>query len=124
MRIPTVPKVAAGLILLAVSVFAADVNGKWTATVQGRNGNSREVTYNFKADGEKLTGTMSSPMGDREIENGKITGDDISFTMTMNMGGESRKMMYTGKVSAEELKLTMKSEGGEFTRDISAKRAK
>jgi len=99
------------------------VTGKWTATMQGRNGQTREVTYNFKADGDKLTGTVSAPNGDRTIENGKISGDDISFTMTANMGGESRKLLYTGKLSGAELKMTMKSEGGEMNREFTAKRA-
>ena len=43
--------------LLAVAAFAADVTGKWTAQVPGRDGQTREVTYNLKADGSTLTGT-------------------------------------------------------------------
>src|SRR3954466_10734493 len=84
--------------LAAVTMLAADVTGKWTATVQGRNGNTREVTYNLKADGDKLTGTTSTQQGERPIENGKVSGDTISWSQTMNSGGESRTINYTGKV--------------------------
>ena len=42
-------------LALAASAFAADVSGKWTAEVKGRNGQSREITMNFKADGATLT---------------------------------------------------------------------
>lgn len=109
---------------MAVQMFAADINGKWTAAMQGRNGQSREMTYNLKTDGGKLTGTVSSPMGEREIEEGKVDGDNISFAMTMNMQGESRKMLYTGKVEGDEIRMTMKVDGADFSRDFVAKRAK
>ena len=74
---------------MTVCAFSADVTGKWTATMEGRNGQTREMTYNLKADGDKLTGNVATQRGEREIENGKISGDEISFTMTANMGGES-----------------------------------
>lgn len=110
---------------MAVSAFAADVTGKWTATMEGRNGQTREMTYNLKADGDKLTGNVATQRGEREIENGKISGDEISFTMTTNMGGESRKMMYTGKLSGDdELKMTMKMDGSDNAREFTAKRVK
>jgi len=108
--------------LAAVTMLAADVNGKWTATVQGRNGNSREVTYNLKADGSKLTGTTSTPQGEREIENGKIDGDTVSWSQTMNFGGESRTLNYTGKVAGDEIKVTMT--GGQMSREFVMKKAK
>ena len=110
---------------MTVSAFAADVTGKWTATMEGRNGQTREMTYNLKADGDKLTGNVATARGEREIENGKISGDEISFTMTTNMGGESRKMTYTGKLSGDdELKMTMKMDGSDNAREFTAKRVK
>ena len=110
------------LVATAVTMLAADINGKWTATMQGRNGNSREVTYNLKADGSKLTGTMTTPMGEREIENGKIDGDTVSWSQTMNFQGESRTMNYTGKVEGDVIKVTMKA--GDMERQFDMKRAK
>ena len=40
--------------MLSAVIFAADVTGKWTAEVKGRGGQTREVSMNLKADGEKL----------------------------------------------------------------------
>lgn len=110
--------------LAALAAFGADVDGKWTYEMQTRDGQKRESSMTLKAEGDKLTGSMQGRQGERPIENGKISGDDVSFEMTMNMGGESRKMLYKGKVAGDELKLNMSSEGGEFSRDIVAKRAK
>lgn len=113
--------VLAALVLLASSSFAADVTGKWVAEFEGRNGEKRTSTFHLKADGDKLTGKVASQMGERDITDGKISGDDISFTVTMEFNGESRKMKYTGKLSGNELKLKM--EMGERTREMTAKRA-
>jgi len=110
------------LLATAVAMLAADIDGKWTATVQGRNGNSREVTYTLKADGDKLTGTQTTPMGERQLENGKIEGDTVSWSQTMNFQGESRTMNYTGKIQGDTINVKMKA--GEMEREFVMKRAK
>ena len=111
------------MALAAVSVFAADPSGKWTWEMEGRDGQKRTSNLTLKAEGDKLTGAMSGRQGERPIENAKISGDDISFSITMQMGGESRKMNYKGKIVGDELKLTMTVEGADINREIVAKRA-
>ena len=111
----------ATLALFATGLFGADLTGKWTGETEGRDGQKRTVTFDLKADGEKLTGTVSSPMGDRQIVDGKITGEDISFAVEAEFNGEKRKIMYNGKIAGDELKL--KSGSGERVREITAKRA-
>jgi len=101
------------LLLAAVAAFAADVNGKWVGQVPGRNGQTREVTFNLKADGGTLTGTVSGRQGDVQIADGKIDGDNISFTQTMEFNGNSVKLIYKGKISGDEIKFTREREGGE-----------
>ncbi len=101
------------LLLAAVAVFAADVSGKWVAQVPGRGGQTREVTFNLKADGNNLTGTVSGRQGDVQISDGKIDGDNISFTQTLEFNGNSVKLIYKGKISGEEIKFTREREGGE-----------
>ena len=101
------------LLLAAVAAIAADVNGKWVAQVPGRNGQTREVTFNLKADGGTLTGTVSGRQGDMQIADGKIDGDNISFTQTMEFNGNSVKLIYKGKISGDEIKFTREREGGE-----------
>lgn len=101
------------LLLAAVAAFAADVSGKWVAQVPGRNGQAREVTFNLKADGSSLTGTVSGRGGDNPISDGKIDGDNISFTQTLEFNGNSVKLIYKGKMSGDEIKFTRQREGGE-----------
>jgi len=98
-------------ILFTVCLWAADASGKWSAQVPGRQGNMREVTFVLKASGESLTGTMSGRNGDVPISDGKVKGDDISFSVTLEFGGNSVTQKYTGKVEGKEIKF--KREGGQ-----------
>ena len=112
-------------LFLAVSmvVAAADVTGKWTAQVPGREGQTRQVNFNFKVDGDKLTGTMSGAQGQEiAISDGKVTGDSISFVVTMERGGNTMKQNYTGKVSGSEIQMKRESSQGQ-AREFVAKRA-
>jgi len=101
------------LLLAAMTAFAADVTGKWVAQVPGRNGQTREVTFNLKVDGASLTGTVSGRGGDNPIADGKVDGDNISFTQTLEYNGNSVKLIYKGKISGDEIKFTRQREGGE-----------
>jgi hypothetical protein len=89
------------LFLLAIPVIAAEIDGKWTATVDGMDGNKMELAYNFKADGTKLTGSVTSPMGEMQIK-GKIEGNAVEFTV----GDEQFSYSSKGTLSGDEIKLT------------------
>ncbi len=109
---------------LCAVALAADVTGKWTAQVPGRDGQTREQIFNFKVDGEKLTGTIPSGRGQDvvAIADGKISGDTLSFTVTRQMGGNSVKLTYTGTIAGDVIKF--KREGGQGQpREFTAKRA-
>jgi len=120
-------RIAVGLMallaLLVVVASAADVSGTWKGTSQGRDGKTRETTFTFKVDGEKLTGTVSGRMGDREISEGKVAGDEISFAVKVSMGDREFKMLYKGKVAGDEIKFSVQREGGDRTTEMTAKRS-
>ncbi len=109
--------------MLATVALAADVTGTWKAQVPGREGNTMEMTFNFKAQGDTLTGTISNPMGELPISNGKVSGDDISFTVVMNFGGNEVKLLYKGKVAGNEIKFTSQREGSDRVREFVAKKS-
>jgi hypothetical protein len=119
---------AAAFVLAAAALaWAADINGKWVAQVPGRGGQTRETTFTFKAEGGKLTGTVSGMQGEAPIADGIIKGDDISFTQTFTppQGGDAIKVVYKGKISGDEIKFTRAREGGsQPPAEFTAKRAK
>jgi hypothetical protein len=94
------------LVLLASAAWAAGVAGNWKVTAEGPQG-AMERTFTFKVDGAKLTGeTVSSFMGKSVIENGKVDGDNLSFTLTLKFQDNEMKISYKGKVTGDDIQLT------------------
>ncbi len=111
---------AVALLLMAGIALAADVDGKWTGTIPGMD---IPVAYTFKADGATLTGTSSGPNDTTvPIKNGKIDGNNISFSVTFDMGGQEMKLDYKGVVSPDQIKLSFDMMGQ--TTEIIVKKAK
>jgi hypothetical protein len=87
--------------------FAADVDGKWTGQVEGRNG-PQPQTITLKASDNTLTGSIEGGRGGPvQITNGTIDGDKISFTVVREFQGNTVTQEYKGKISGNELKLTV-----------------
>src|SRR5512132_286967 len=111
------------LLLTAAAALAADVNGKWVAQMPGRGGETREATLNLKADSNTLTGSITGRRGEVQISDGKVDGDNISFVQVMEFNGNQVKLLFTGKVSGDEIKFTRQREGGDRKQEFTAKRA-
>ena len=107
------------LLAIAITALASDISGKWVAQVPGRDGTPRETTLMFKADGDKLTGSMSGGQGgDAAISEGKESGNTVTFAVDSPRG----KRTYTGTIAGDEIKF--KREGGQAPQEFTAKRAK
>ncbi len=98
----------------ALCLQAADVTGQWIAQVPGRDGNTMETTFNFKASAEKLTGTMENQYGAREISDGKVSGDDIAFNVNIEFNDNKMTLVFTGKVAGSEIKFKRERKGGDM----------
>jgi hypothetical protein len=103
-----------GAIAMSATMFAADITGKWAGKIETPNG-SRDVSMTFKADGAALTGTVSGRNGDTPIENGKIDGDNISFTVTRKFNDMEFKTNYKGTISGESINLKFQMRDNELT---------
>ena len=103
-------RIAATLVavLLAASAFAADaVTGQWKASAPGPDGQTMELVFTLKAEAAALTGSVSSPMGEMPISNGKLEGDAISFDVDAN----GMKITHKGTVSGDTMKLKVEFGG-------------
>lgn len=120
---------------LVAQSHAADATGTWTWTTPGRDGGEgRKSTLTLKADGEKLTGKVAGPGrqggAGREIEitDGKVKGDEVSFTVTREFtNGNKMSQKFNGKVMGDTLKgkIEFTTRNGETrSRDWEAKREK
>jgi hypothetical protein len=99
---------------------AADVAGDWEMTVNSPQGAS-QATLSLKKDGDKLTGLIKSPRGERELESVTLKGNDIVFGVKRNLQGNDVLFTYTGKVEKDAMKGAVDF-GGLATGDWSAAR--
>lgn len=100
------------IALFAITVSdAEEIAGKWKTKMDSQMG-SMELTFTFNVDGEKLTGSVNTgmgDMGDMKITNGKVTGNEFSFDVDM-MGSPIK---HKGKLDGEVIKLKVEMpEGG------------
>ena len=112
-----------GLMALTYGLAsAADIDGKWTAEVQGRGGTMTQ-TLTLKADGDKLTGSLNGGRGGPvAISDGMIDGANVSFNVVREFNGNSITQQYKGTLSSGELKLTVSGGRGGPT-DVVFKKA-
>lgn len=97
---------AAIALLAPVASFAADITGKWV----GEMGGEFTMTFNFKQDGNKLTGTADGPGGaPLQIQAGKVEGNKISFTVSVD---GQMSIAHEGTINGDEISLTIKMDGG------------
>jgi hypothetical protein len=118
---------------LTLSAQAADPAGTWTWSSPGRGGGEpRKTTLKLKVEGDKLTGNVSMPgrqggqATETAISDGKVKGDEISFTVTREVNGNKFTAKYNGKVTGDAIKGKIESErnGQTQSRDWEAKRDK
>jgi hypothetical protein len=94
--------VALILVLSAAFSYGADATGKWKGVVEGRDG-PLELEFELKSEGEKVTGRVSSPMGEVDITEGSLKGDDITFTVAT----DSFTALHKGKISGDVMNLSI-----------------
>ena len=101
------------VLLFTVPAFAADVDGMWSGSITTPGGEFQQ-SFTFKADGAKLSGSLSIMGMDIPISDGKIDGNNISFTVMLDFGGMPFTLTYKGVVSPAEIKLTGDAAGMPF----------
>jgi hypothetical protein len=93
------------ILVVSAAVLAADITGMWTASFDTQVG-VQNYTYTFKVEGNKLTGRVKSQFSDGEIQEGTINGDDITFVENLTYEGMPLRIVYKGKISGDEIKLS------------------
>ncbi|HUJ23092.1 MAG TPA: hypothetical protein VLX58_16285 [Bryobacteraceae bacterium] len=85
---------AVAAVFLACAALAADISGSWEFSVQTDQG-SGNPSFEFKQDGEKLTGTYSGRFGKAPVT-GTVKGDQVEFTFEIE--GLDGKVRYKGTI--------------------------
>lgn len=107
--------ILAAVLLLGISgaALAADIDGKWTADVEGRRGTVTQ-TLVLTESGNNLTGSFEGGRGGTvDISDGKIDGNKVSFKVVREFNGNQFTQQYKGTLSdAGELNLSVSMGGG------------
>jgi hypothetical protein len=118
MRMQAVVSAAVLSCVLASLAFAADVSGKWRAEFTTPDGTARVNSFEFKVEGDKVTGTVAGTQDQTPIKDGKISGDSISFTADRPFG----TFTYKGKIGADAIVFVVEFNDNKF--EMTAKRIK
>ena len=84
MKIKILTTAALLLLFIAAYAYFAGIDGRWTAMLKGPTGEEFPITCDFKTDGTKLTGTMTSQIGKFDLVDGTVKGDSLWFTADLN----------------------------------------
>ena len=60
----------------------ANVDGEWDVVTRSPIGDQRAV-LTVRSDGDTFTGTMASPLGALDVNDGRVEGDTLIWTMDM-----------------------------------------
>ncbi|MCS7026758.1 MAG: hypothetical protein NZV14_18315 [Bryobacteraceae bacterium] len=120
------------LLLLATWLAFAGVDGRWVAEVkqperkEKRGRDTLTTVFEFKTDGNKLTGTVSA--GGRkaaamEITDGKVEGNTITFkTVQKSRRKGDIEIEWRGTLEGDQLKLSRTMKNGRRSQELVAKR--
>ena len=118
--------IAVVVLLGLVPAFAADITGKWTTVITTGIG-AMNYTFDFKVEGDKLTGkavmSMEGNSSESALTEGSVKGTDISFVETLKVQGQELRCEYKGKISGDEIRGS-RQVGSYGTEEFVAKRAK
>ena len=95
--------------VFAGTLLAGDISGTWTGNMVFGD-NQIPLTYIFKQDGGKLTGSVTGPGGEIPLAEGKVEADKLSFSVTVDMNGAPSKFTSSGTIKGEEIELVTKND--------------
>lgn len=92
-----------------LTTFAQNqIDGNWKGTRETPDG-VFEINYTFKVEGKELKGVWKTQFGEAPLENGKVDGNKISYTVSFN----GMTINSTGEVINEN-EIHIKNERGEM----------
>jgi len=92
------------VVLLAGSFAAAQasVTGKWKLNFQTDQG-AVDADLTLKQDGEKVTGSLTSPQGEAPLE-GTYKGGKLVLSLSVDAGGQALTITFDGALEKDTLK--------------------
>ncbi|HEY5079785.1 MAG TPA: hypothetical protein VII43_08050 [Opitutaceae bacterium] len=94
---------AAACLLPIAAMASSPIDGTWTGSIKARNGGpDLTLTFTFKADGDKVTGSVMGNLAPVPIVSGSIKGSTFNFKVLVN-GAE---VNHTCTISGSGIDMT------------------
>jgi len=111
------------LLVLGTAVsLAADVTGKWKGTMDA-GGNPRDIIFDLKTDGGAVSGTVGGLEKPAPVQDGKLSGDTLTFWFVSEYQGQSYKLIAKGKLVNNQIQLSLGLEDGGWSTDLVLKKS-
>jgi uncharacterized membrane protein len=102
---------------------AADPSGTWKGAFDYQ-GSPVPLTINLKIAGNTVTGTVEGlPSTPAEIHDGALAGDTVTFWINTDYQGQTYKLVYKGKVAADQISFDFGTEDGSFSAPLMVKKS-
>jgi hypothetical protein len=82
------------------------IDGNWKGSRETSNG-TMEFNYTFKVQGDTLTGVIKSQYGEVKLENGKVDGKKLSYSISFN----GNSIDFTGELVSDDQIITKNQRG-------------
>src|SRR5262245_57204016 len=102
-----------------------ELTGEWVATVTTADGEEHELVLKMTRKGETLTGVAVQGGRDLPLQEGRVKGDEVTFTVEAQQADRRVRAAFRGKLSGDRLEGTVDArwEGGGADLDWRARRA-
>ena len=78
--------------------------GQWTVVANLGQGD-RTISLTLLQEGERLTGSISGPLGAGEISNGSASNTgEVRFTVSVNVEGQTKEATFTGNLANNQIR--------------------
>lgn len=96
-----------------------NVAGKWELSVEGQMGMT--LTIDFSQEEAALSGKLVTPFGAFDFTGGIVSGKDVSFEISISVGGQDLDLFFSATVEADKMRGSV-VQGGAGTAEFTAKR--
>jgi hypothetical protein len=96
-----------------------NVTGKWELSVEGQMG--MRLTIDFSQEEAALSGKLITPFGAFDFTGGVVSGKDVSFEISISVGGQDIDLFFSATVDGEKMRGSV-VQGGAGAAEFTAKR--
>ncbi|HEX6649610.1 MAG TPA: amidohydrolase family protein [Pyrinomonadaceae bacterium] len=81
-----------------------NLSGRWSVKLNLGQGDTT-ISLNLQQEGNRLTGSISGPLGAGEISNASLAGGgDARFTVVLNVEGQTKEATFAGTLANNEIR--------------------